>query len=215
MTNRTVFVIDGFNLYHSVKEAAKDLGLGDKGTKWLDIRSLCASYLHIVGSNAQLQNVYYFSALATHLEASKPDVTARHRTYIEALRSTGVMVELSRFKNKEVRCPHCGKVNTRHEEKETDVAVAAKVLELFVTNECDTVVLVTGDTDVAPAVRSAARLFPAKRVCFAFPYRRKNKELAQLVKTCFHITKEAYARFQFPDPLFLSDGRSIAKPTSW
>jgi hypothetical protein len=126
-----------------------------------------------------------------------------------------VTVELSRFKDKEVRCPHCGRVNVRHEEKETDVAVAAKLLELFVTDECDSVVLVTGDTDVAPAVRTAARLFPQKRVCFAFPYRRKNKELAQLVKTCFHIKKEAYARFQFADPLRLPDGTSIVKPTSW
>jgi len=215
VTNRTVFIIDGFNLYHSAKQASKDLGLGEKGTKWLDIRSLCASYLHIVGSNAQLGKVYYFSALATHLEAAKPHVTARHRSYIEALEANGVTVELSRFKDKEVRCPYCGKVNIRHEEKETDVAVAAKVLELFATDECETVVLVTGDTDVAPAVRTAARLYPQKRVCFAFPYRRKNKELSQLVKTSFNIKKEAYARFQFADPLVLPNGNSIAKPASW
>lgn len=215
MANRTVFIIDGFNLYHSVKQAAKDLGMGDKGTKWLDLRSLCASYLYILGNNSQLGNIYYFSALATHLESSKPDVTARHRSYIQALEGTGVTVELSRFKDKEVRCPHCGKVNIRHEEKETDVAVAAKLLEVFVTDECDSVVLVTGDTDVAPAVRTAARLFAQKRVCFAFPYRRKNKELAQLVRTCFHIKKEAYARFQFSDPVKLPDGTTIVRPTSW
>lgn len=214
MMNRTTFVVDGFNLYHSVKQAANDLGLGDKGTKWLDLRSLCASYLYVIGANAQLGRIYYFSALATHLEATKPDVTARHRTYLDALEATGVIVELSRFKQKEVRCPHCGKVNIRHEEKEADVAVAAKVLELFIKDECDSVVLITGDTDVAPAVRAAARVFPAKRVCFAFPYRRKNKELAQLVKTCFHIKKEAYARFQFADPLVIG-GRPIAKPLSW
>ena len=215
MANRTVFIIDGFNLYHSVKQAAKDLGLGSRGTKWLDIRSLCASYLYILGGGAQLGKIYYFSALAVHLEASKPHVTARHRAYIKALEAHGVTVELSRFKDKEVRCPHCGKVNIRHEEKETDVAVAAKLLEVCSVDECDSVVLVTGDTDVAPAVRAAARLFPHKRVCFAFPYRRKNKELAHLVRTCFHIKKDAYARFQFPDPLILSDGPSLPKPPSW
>ena len=58
MANRTVFIIDGFNLYHSVKQASKDLGLADKGTKWLDIRSLCSSYLYILGGNAQLEKIY-------------------------------------------------------------------------------------------------------------------------------------------------------------
>src|SRR4029077_9481136 len=96
-----------------------DLGLGERGTKWLDIRALCSSYLHVIGSAAQLANVYYFSALATHLEAAKPDVTARHRLYVRALESTGVKAEMSRFKAKEVRCPACGTVNVRHEEKET------------------------------------------------------------------------------------------------
>lgn len=87
MTNRTAFIIDGFNLYHSVRQASHDLGLGEKGTKWLDIRALCSSYLHVIGGAAQLANIYYFSALATHLEATKPGdrsssaVRSRSREY--------------------------------------------------------------------------------------------------------------------------------------
>jgi len=160
-------------------------------------------------------NIFYFSALAAHLEAVKPHVTQRHRLYVRAIESTGVIAEMSRFKAKEIRCPFCGKMNIRHEEKETDVAIAAKLFEIFATDACDTAVLVTGDTDVAPAVRTAARLFPGKRVCFAFPYQRKNKELAQLVKTCFHLRKEAYAKHQLPDPVVLPDGTSLAKPPAW
>jgi NYN domain-containing protein len=124
-------------------------------------------------------------------------------------------VELSRFKEKTIRCPHCGKAIVRHEEKETDVAIAAKLIEIFADDECDTAVLVTGDTDAAPAVRAVRRMHPAKRVCFAFPYRRKNKELAQLVQTCFQLSKEAYVKYQMPDSIILPNGRTIAKPATW
>jgi len=166
------FLVDGFNVYHSVRTAGKILSLS---TKWLDIKRLCSSYLHLVakaiGSKTQLANIYYFSALATHIEAVDPDVTARHRRFIKCLEDTGVIVELSRFKPRQVKCPEpkCGKVFFKHEEKETDVAIAVKLLEVFLRNECDTAVLVTGDTDLAPAVRTALSLFPNKRVLFAFP----------------------------------------------
>ncbi len=213
--NRTTFIVDGFNIYHSVEEAARQLGLGSRGTKWLDLRKLCASYLHVIGGGAQIEKVYYFSALAKHLEATKPDVTLRHLSYVRALESTGVVVQLSRFKAKEVRCPKCGSRNVRHEEKETDVALAAKVFEVFARDECDTVVIVTGDTDIAPAVRTASALYPLKRIAFAFPFARKNNELAQLVKTSFHIRKEAYVAHQFSDPVHLSDGCVISKPPTW
>jgi uncharacterized LabA/DUF88 family protein len=213
--NRTTFIVDGFNLYHSVEDAARQLGLGSRGTKWLDLRELCASYLHVIGGGAELQQICYFSALAKHLEATKPDVTRRHQTYIQALESTGVVVQLSRFKPKEIRCPKCGAHNVRHEEKETDVALAAKLFEVFARDECDTVVIVTGDTDVAPAVRTASALYPSKTIAFAFPFARKNNELAQLVRTSFHIRKEAYAAHQFSDPLRLPDGGAISKPPTW
>jgi uncharacterized LabA/DUF88 family protein len=51
-------------------------------------------------------------------------------------------------------------------------------MEVLMNNECDTVVLVTGDTDLAPAVRTVKRLFPDKTITFIFPYKRKNKELS-------------------------------------
>ncbi|MDO9172991.1 MAG: hypothetical protein Q7W29_14285, partial [bacterium] len=79
----------------------------------------------------------------------------------------------------------------------------------------DTIVLITGDTDLAPGVRTTTRLFPTKRICFGFPYKRKNNELAQLVSVSFQIRKERYLAHQFPDPVTLPSGRLIAKPDEW
>lgn len=212
---RTAFLIDGFNLYHSVKSASRDLGLRGAGTRWLNIRSLCASYLHVLGRAAVLTDIFYFSALATHLEATDPDVTRRHRRYIACLEDTGIRVELGRFKAKDIQCPACHTTINRHEEKETDVAISIKLLELCLLDQCDIAVIMTGDTDVAPAIRTIRRLCPAKMVCVAFPYRRHNTELKLLAQRAFDIKKERYHQHQFPDPYITSAGQSYAKPAGW
>jgi uncharacterized LabA/DUF88 family protein len=211
--NRTTFLVDGFNVYHSLLAAAQDLG--GRSIKWLDLRSLLSSYLPVIGAGAALEEIYYFSALATQLDSHRPGVTARHRIYLECLHATGVIPVLGRFKFKTVHCRHCNVDNAHYEEKETDVAISVKLIELFHLDRADTVVLVTGDTDLAPAVRTASMLFPTKQICFAFPYRRKSKELAQLVSRHFQLRKEQFERHQLPDPFVLPNGRKIPKPLEW
>ncbi len=145
--NRTVFLVDGFNLYHSARAASADLA--GQSTKWLDIRSLLASYLSVIGAGAVLEKIYYFTAIASHLDAHRPGVTARHRLYLECLSATGVVPVLARFKYKTVWCRTCQRDNPHYEEKETDVAISMKIVEVFHQDQADTAVLVTGDTDLA------------------------------------------------------------------
>lgn len=217
--NRTSFLIDGFNLYHSVRDIQRDFGLR---TKWLDIYALCKSFLQWVGDNAVIQNIYYFSAYAYHL--NDPDIIERHETYIKCLRDTGIKDEMSRFKEKEITCPKynphaitcedCNGRILRHEEKETDVSMAIKLYELFSTNACDTAVLVTGDTDLVPVIKTSNTLFPTKSIKFIFPYLRKNKEIANLAPS-LTIKPKQYQKFQLPDPFQLADGTTIPKPSVW
>lgn len=42
------------------------------------------------------------------------------------------------------------------------LCTAAKLFELFINNQCDIAILITGDTDLAPACRTARRLFSNK-----------------------------------------------------
>jgi len=211
--SRTAFLIDGFNLYHSLKQART--ALAGRGTLWLDLRSLCASYLPHIGTSARLQSVHYFSALAHHLESAKPGLTKRHQDYVECLQASGVQVDLSKFKRKTGMCLGCGKATLRHEEKETDVAIAVSLLELFHLDQCDQAVIVSGDSDIVPAVRCARRLFPTKGVYACFPFNRESLELKAVASGAFQITKKAYLRHQLPQPFVLPDGRKIAKPIGW
>lgn len=147
--NRTIFLVDGLNLYHSLVEAHHDRNCGS--TKWLDLKKLCCSYLPLAGQvggkRAELEHIYYFSASPTHLGQGKID---RHALYMRCLRASGVGVELGRFKKKTVSCKSCNQVFFTHEEKETDVAIATKLFEVCHLDRCDTVILMTGDTDLAP-----------------------------------------------------------------
>ena len=90
-----------------------------------------------------------------------------------------------------------------------------KRLVLVFTNVCDTIVLVTGDTDFAPAIRTAQSASPKKDVRFAFPCNRPNNDLRKLAPKSFRIGKEGYAKHQLPDPYVISSGKTVAKPSTW
>lgn len=212
--NRTIFLVDGFNLYHSLVQAQLDAG--GTSAKWLNLKSLCCAFLPLVGrvsgERAFPERIYYFSAPPIHRSQGKQD---RHTLYVRCLRATGINVELGRFKSKTRNCPLCQKKLTMHEEKETDVAIAARLFEICHSDEAESIVLVTGDTDLAPAIRTCKRLFPAKFILFAFPYRRTNSELVAIAPESFSIKRRSCLRHQFADPLVLPDGTSVAKPANW
>lgn len=209
---KVAFLIDGFNVYHSILRIKKDTGYS---TKWLNLQSLCKSYLHLFGKETALEDIFYFSAIPHHLKEIKPHKIHRHQQYIRCLESTGIQVILGRFKNKDVYCHRCKSMILKHEEKETDVSIAIKLLELFFTNSCDIAVIMSGDTDLSPAIQKCIELFPDKKIIFSFPFARKNKELLKLAPGSFSINKKQYIKHQLPNPFVLGDSTEIHKPTSW
>ncbi len=209
MANRVCFLVDGFNVYHSIIEALK--AQPKDSMKWLDFQTFCASFLPLISNDAILEKVFYFSASADF----RPLKAARHAVLVAALRATGVEVQLGRFKEKDVWCANCKTSFKRHEEKETDVAVAVKLLELLALDACDTVVLVTGDTDLAPAIRTAKALYANKRIWVVFPYGRHNTELKVLAHGAIKVKAKRYVAHQLPNPFKAADGTLIWKPTGW
>lgn len=73
----------------------------------------------------------------------------------------------------------------------------------------------SGDTDLSPAVSKCQMLFPNKRIIFAFPYARKNKELSKMAPGSFSIGRKQYIRYQFPNPVVLKNGYKVYKPSTW
>jgi uncharacterized LabA/DUF88 family protein len=211
MGNRVSFLVDGFNLYHSVRDAIADHRLS--GGKWLDLRRLCRNFLSACGPGAQMQSVHYFSALAVHIDQQAP---LRHLALINAMESTGVQVSLGQFKKKLIKCKAgCGRSGWGYEEKETDINIAVTLLELLMKDCCDIAVIISGDTDLLTAMRAAKRLFPEKKLGVGFPYKRAHKEMKQLADHSFKIDARYYEKFVFSDVIELPNGKTISKPVGW
>jgi len=216
------FLVDGFNVYHSLRDAGADFVRegAPQSTKWLDLKGLLENHLHVARAKVgpvDLHLVHYFSALAHHRTGRSPNGVADHSRYIDALRSTGVVPVLGRFKKAgKKKCSQCGFEIEPHVEKETDVSIAVRLLEGFMRDETDVVVLVTGDTDLVPAVKCAKQLFPTKFVGVLFPHRRKNIELIGVCDFYGSMSKALYARHQLPNPVELTPaGRQVHKPLDW
>jgi hypothetical protein len=79
----------------------------------------------------------------------------------------------------------------------------------------DAAIIMTGDSDFVPIHRCFECHFPFKKLLFAFPFARASKELRQICPSSFSISKEAYAKFQFPDDLKLPSGKFVNIPQVW
>ena len=73
---RTVVYVDGFNLYYSI--------LRRTNLKWLDLVALFRD--HVLGANAQLIEVRYYTAPILARMSDDPKSVQRQRIYLQALR---------------------------------------------------------------------------------------------------------------------------------
>ena len=211
--DRVCFLVDGFNLYHSICQAAKELN--GASVKWMDLPALFQNHLYLMGTRARIVRIIYFTAYAHHLHEKNPGKVSRHKAYTRTLTANKVEVRESHFKRKEAFDLKMGTSFVTYEEKETDVAIASVLIEGGVLDQFDTAVLVTGDTDLKPAVITFQRLYPQKRVLFAFPFARKNRELANLAPGSFSFSAESYAANPFSPQVRLPSGKFVSKPTEW
>jgi len=78
------------------------------------------------------------------------------------------------------------------------VALGVHLVELVSQDLCDTAVLISGDSDLVPAIATARRLRPSKAVVVALPFGRSSVALERAATSSFSIKPSAYARHQLP-----------------
>jgi hypothetical protein len=210
---RTRFFVDGFNFYHSV--VAAEQHLPGVSLKWLDLPALLTTTLPLIGPQARLEAIHYFTAYAHHLQTSDPGKVVRHQAYVRALTALRVQPHVSHFQPRATWCSTCSDYTRNHEEKETDVAIACELLKLAALDALDVAVIMSGDTDLAPAARTFRELYPHKRLLFAFPFARVNRELEKLAPGSFTLSKESYANHPLPERVRLPSGKFVTKPPTW
>lgn len=199
---RVSFFIDGFNLYHSVKQFAPDC-------RWLNLKALCKSFLK---QDEELQDIYYFTAFASW----NPTKVEKHKLYISALRTVGVKIVCGKFKEVRKHCNICQKDYKTHEEKRTDVNIAIKLFEDAVKDMYDMAVVVSGDSDLIPPIETIKENFPTKTVAVLVPVGRKTKELRDVSDIYKKLKTQDLKNARFPEELADEKGKIILTcPQNW
>jgi len=162
LMQRATAFIDGFNLYHAIDDLRRD------HLKWLNLKVL--AQIFAPPSHFTLNQVLYFSAYATW----KPDSYRRHRTFVKALEVTGVIPIMGNFKEKDEECLGCGRSWKRHEEKETDVNIALRILKGAYDDDYDLAVVFSADSDLVPALDMIRRPPLSKSIKLVTPSNHKN-----------------------------------------
>ena len=172
---RVAVYIDGFNLYHGLK----DLKLPH--LKWLNVCKLAK--LLIKQRDQEICAVNYFSAYANHYGGTKKfGVVLRHRAYIAALEAKGVRCHLGNFARRDMHFSvgHYKARWRKHEEKQTDVGIAVHLINDAHLDRFDRALVVSVDTDMIPAFGIMRAQFPHKAItCVAPPKRGHHRDIQE------------------------------------
>lgn len=203
--------MDGFNVYHSllIRQKSTTDHYPLRKYKWLNLWALAEKFLS--PRRDKLVKVFYYTAFATW----DPKKVTRHRTYLRALESVGVTPVVGNFKFKDKRCTLCNQTFSTPEEKETDVNIAIHLLEYAFQGMYDKALIVSGDSDLLPAVRAVKRVFPNIQLGVVVPPFRTAESLKNECHFSIKMKKIHLATSQLPNPVELANGISLPKPPSW
>jgi uncharacterized LabA/DUF88 family protein len=199
---RVIVYVDGFNLYFGMLEGGYDY------CKWLNLNQLSQNLLQ---SNQRLIAVKYFTSRVSN----NPDKQKRQTTYIEALESVGVEIFYGHYQNNMQECRRCGSRWSEFNEKMTDVNIATQMLMDAYQDNYDMAMLISGDSDLVPPIRSIHENFKNKRVFVAFPPKRHNNTVALQAKGSMTIGRKKLVDSQFEQEVTKRDGYILKKPDHW
>lgn len=200
---RVAVFVDGFNVYHALER-----NVNFRKYKWLDYAALARCY---VRGQDELVKVYLFTTPATW----DPRKVARHRVYLHLQRRRGVEVVLGKFKMRDRHCLRCNQSYRSPEEKLTDVNIAVHLLQQAYLDAYDRAILVTGDTDLLPAIQAVQQTFPTQEVGVVIPIGNKSNDLIAQCGFRFRMEEAHLARSQFPDEVDDPTYGKVQRPPSW
>ncbi len=194
--------IDGFNLYHAIA------ALKDNTLKWLNLVELSKG-LARQGDN--LEQVHFFTAILNWDHKKQQ----RHRNYIAALRATGVFVHEGEFKTNDRKCWAMDRFCSVREEKQTDVAIAVKMVADAMNGGLERAILVTADTDQIPTVKLVEQMLGIP-VAVRFPPNRASnaRDLGNQVADKREISVGLLRACRFPKDVHDASGKKVASMPS-
>ncbi|MBS1261801.1 MAG: 6-hydroxy-3-succinoylpyridine 3-monooxygenase HspA [Calditrichaeota bacterium] len=197
------FYVDGFNLYYGI------CSTGRKDLLWLDLVSLCLS---LARNDEKINRIQYFTTLPDMPRAKR----SRHRVYLDLLRNLSLNVEIiyGKFTRMRKRCAVCAEFNKYYVEKRTDVSIATRMVADAFTSNCDTLYLISGDSDLVPSVKHIQSK-TNKFVVSLFPPNRVSNDMKKHAGAYHGLTVNKLCQFVADNPHIKRNGKPLRKPESW
>ena len=107
------------------------------------------------------------------------------------------------------------------EEKKTDVNLAVHLIDDALHARSDSVVIVSGDSDLEPAVEWFRKNHPGIKVTVCIPTlpaqspQRRNDFYLRIGVTCRQLPLAEIPRHQFPSVITLPNGTVVQRPADW
>jgi uncharacterized LabA/DUF88 family protein len=199
---RVIVYIDGFNLYFGMREAGFDQ------CRWLNIRKLAENLLQ---PGQELKQIKYFTSRVSN----NPDKQKRQSTYIDALESVNVKIFYGNYQDGSIECKRCGHIWHTAKEKMTDVNIATSIIIDAFKDEYDMAMLISGDSDLVPPIKSVHEHFKNKRVFIAFPPKRHNSSMSLIAKGSLIIGRKKLVDSQFDEEVISKTGYKLKIPMNW
>jgi uncharacterized LabA/DUF88 family protein len=206
--------IDGFNLYYGMKRKY------DRRYLWLDVVGL----VRRLRPEDEVVTVKYFTTIVR----GEPIASANQINYVDALKvHSGPVLEVHAgwFRRRKLApCKECGqhwqcgcpRRPRSYEEMETDVALAAAMVEDAARGLADVALLVSADSDFAPAVAAVKRINPDLPVILAMPPGNLQPHKRFDDVGFFSINETALRQSQLPEQIYDSvNRRSRRRPEKW
>lgn len=214
---KTIVYVDGSNLYYGLLRGTSD--------KWLDLVSFARGLLR---DEHEIVSVKYF---ASRVIDKTPDHhrSERQDKYLDALRNWPLVKVIEGYYREQGEwlepvkepCKSCeaktrpGKVRvSRTTEKLTDVNLATELLQDAYERRADSFVLISGDSDLAPAIRVLRYRLKVPVLVFN-PQRSVCNELRKYSTYYKNLAVGCTHDHQMPASFANAEGRTIHRPAAW
>ncbi len=207
--SRVIVYIDGFNLYHGLREKKW------RCFYWLNVHQLADNLLK---PHQHLISVRYFTARisASSDNIQEKEKKKRQTIYLDALATLpDTNLIFGRYLPKKRKCANCNWEWKTYEEKKTDVNIAVSLLIDAQDDEFDTAIVVSADSDLTPPIDAILRRYPEKRVVVAFPPKRYSNELKKVASGWLSIDRITLKSSQFPKHVETTNGFFLQQPQKW
>lgn len=208
---RCTVYIDAFNWYYGIFIHRPEW-------KWLNIQSL----FEALRPDDEVVWIGFFTAIV-HPNQRHSEKRDRQKRYLNALKGQSkIEVILGKYQDRTVTCQarDCSRRLQYQvgEEKKTDVNIAVRLIDDALHQRTDSMVIVSGDSDLEPAVEWVRRNHPGIKVSVYVPTlpeganQRRNDNYQRMQVACRLLPLADIPRHVLPQIVTLPDGSTVERP---